>query len=253
MPSFALVLEYEGTRYSGYQIQKGLLTVQGELEAALGKLTGEEVRTRAAGRTDAGVHARGQVAVFSTGARLSAESVRKGLNRHLPRDIAVRRACAVRDGFDPRREAVSREYRYVVLNTEAPSPLLRAFTCLVTHPLRMEAMCEAAASLVGTHDFASFTVDLAGTRKSSVRTIHRAAVHRKGDLVLLDIEADSFLPHQVRRTVGALLRVGVGRVDVESFRRLLEQRTPNLARPAAPARGLYLMKVNYRQDLAGMD
>ena len=252
MPSFALVLEYEGTRYSGSQIQSGRLTIQGEVEAALGRLTGEQVRIKAAGRTDAGVHARGQVVAFQTVAGLPVDAVRKGLNRHLPEDIAVRAAYRVRDGFDPRREAASREYRYVVLNSDVPSPLLRAFTYQVNAPLQMAPMCEAAASLVGTHDFASFTVDLAETRKRSVRSVYRAEVGRKGSLVFLEMTAESFLPHQVRRTVGALLRVGAGKMEVGAFRRLLEQRQPNLARPAAPACGLYLMKVNYRQDLADM-
>lgn len=250
MPSFAVVLEYEGTRYSGSQIQSGRLTIQGEVEAALGRLTEEHIRIKAAGRTDAGVHARGQVAAFQTGARLSPDAVQKGLNRYLPGDIAVTRACQVREGFDPRREAVSREYRYVVLNSESRSPLLREFTCLVTKPLNVGAMREAAAVLIGRHDFASFTVDLADTRKSSVRTVYSAAVSRKGNLVLVDVVADSFLPHQVRRTVGALLRVGAGKMEVGAFRQLLEQKTPNLARPAAPARGLYLMKVNYDGDPA---
>ncbi len=253
MPTFALVLEYEGTRYSGSQIQSGLLTIQGEVEAALGKLTGEQIRIKAAGRTDSGVHARGQVVAFQTAARLSSDAMCKGLNRHLPRDIAVRRACQVRDGFDPRREAVSREYHYVVLNSPTPSPLLRGFTYLVTRPLQVEPMAEAAAALVGRHDFASFTVDLAGTGKSPERTVYRAGVTRKGSLVFIDVVADSFLPHQVRRTAGALLRVGIGRMEVEAFKQLLEQKQPNLARPAAPARGLYLMKVNYGQDLAAMN
>jgi tRNA pseudouridine38-40 synthase len=241
----ALVLEYEGTRYGGSQYQKNAPSIQAELEAALTKLTGERLRVALAGRTDAGVHARGQVASFATGSQHEVDVFVRGLNHWLPADIAVRRAVEVRMAFDPRRHARSRHYRYTVHNARERSPLWRQQAWHVVVPLDVEAMRQAAASLPGQRDFAAFAGPLPDRRGSTIRTLYRCEVARCLPLITLDMEADAFLPHQVRRTVGALVEVGRGRQSPDEFEALLRAARPASAGPAAPAHGLCLMRVSY--------
>lgn len=242
----ALLLEYDGSRYGGSQIQKNAPTVQKELEEALNKLTGEKHRVTFAGRTDAGVHACGQVASFLTPALHNTEVFRRGLNHWLPEDIAVKRALEVPLGFDPRRQARRRLYRYLVYNSPAPSPLLRQRAWHVADALDPASMAQAAACLVGEHDFASFAARPSPPQASTVRTVHRSEVRRKGDLVVFSMEADAFLPHQVRRTVGALVEVGLGRQTPAQFEAMLRRPETGTAGPAAPPHGLYLVRVTYR-------
>jgi len=241
----ALVLEYDGSRYGGSQIQKNAPTIQGELEGALRRLTGAGCRVALAGRTDAGVHARGQVASFPTGAPYDIGAFVGGLNRWLPDDIAVRRAAEVPPDFDPRRRARRRLYRYLIYNDPVPSPLLRGRAWHLEEPLDMGAMAQAAASLVGRHDFAAFAAELANPRASTVRTVYRIELRRRGRLLVLLTEAGSFLPHQVRRTVGALAQVGLGRQTPQEFAAMLQEARPGVAGPTAPAQGLCLMRVTY--------
>ena len=238
----ALVLEYDGARYGGSQYQKNAPSIQGELEAALNKLTGENLRTAFAGRTDAGVHARGQVASFVTASRHPPEVFVRGLNHWLPADIAVQMALDVPLDFDVRRRARSREYRYLVLNSPVRSPLLRGFTWQVAARLDVEAMREAASVLVGRHDFAAFAGPVAG---GSVRSLHRCELEARGALVVAYLEADAFLPHQVRRTVGMLVQVGLGRRSAADVLALLREPRRGVGGPAAPPEGLCLMKVSY--------
>ncbi len=241
----ALVLEYDGSRYGGSQIQKNAPTIQGELEEAIGKLTGEKRRAAFAGRTDAGVHARGQVASFLTQAPYEIDVFVRGLNHWLPEDIAVRRALEAPLDFDPRRRARRRLYRYLIYNEPAPSPLLRSRAWHVAEPLDTGAMAEAAACLVGRHDFAAFAGEPDGPRASTVRTVYRLELRRRGCLIILLMEADAFLPHQVRRTVGPLVEVGLGRQTPAEFARVLQEGRPGAAGPAAPPQGLCLMRVTY--------
>lgn len=240
----ALLVEYEGTRYHGFQIQKGVATIQGEMEKALLRLTGERVRLSAASRTDAGVHARGQVVAFRTASSLPPETFIKGLNFYLPEDIAIKACCQVSTPFSARRKALSREYRYALLQCATPSPLWRRYAHRVAPPLDLTTMGEACLALVGRHDFAAFASPQAG---KTVRTVCRAELSREGELVFFHMTANSFLPQQVRRTVGALIEVGRGRMGVEAFRSLLEPAQPGLAGPTAPPLGLCLMRVNYPQ------
>jgi tRNA pseudouridine38-40 synthase len=240
----ALILEYEGTRYHGFQIQANAPTIQGEMERALRKVTGERIRISCASRTDQGVHAKGQVVAFRTASPLSPETVARALNYYLPEDIAVREACWVRDDFDVRRDALSREYCYRILNSVTPSPLLRRSVYFVPRPLDIEAMNDACQALLGTHDFAPFASSLNG-RKNTVRTVYRAEVVREGDLVTCYMVANSFLPHQVRHTMGALMKVGLGKSDVAAFQEILRSKRPSIAGPALPPQGLCLLKVNY--------
>jgi tRNA pseudouridine38-40 synthase len=242
-----LIVEYEGTRYHGFQFQENAPTIQEELERALERLTGERTRVIAASRTDAGVHAQGQVVSFRTAARFPSTTWVRALNYYLPRDIAVKGASYVPADFDVRRGAVSREYCYRIWNSPARSPLKQRYALLVTQPLAEAAMDQACQSLVGRRDFASFATSMKGRRQSTVRTLYRSGVKRRGELVTVEMVADSFLPHQVRNTVGALIKVGQGRMGVEEFCRMAQARKPGLAGPAAPAHGLCLVRVNYAE------
>lgn len=240
----ALLLEYDGAGYGGSQAQANAPSVQGALEQAIAQLTGERVRATFAGRTDAGVHASGQVAVFDTGSRHSAETIARALNALLPEDIAVRGAVEAPRGFDPRRHATGRTYRYTVWNAPHRSALHRRTVWHVPRPLDVEAMSREAAVLLGEHDVASFGAALPEGR-GTVRRVFRSEVWRQGPLVLFEIEATAFLPHQVRRTAGALVELGSGRVPEGSFARWLAEPRFGTAGPAAPPHGLCLLRVAY--------
>ncbi len=248
-----LVMEYDGSRYHGFQWQDGQPSIQGEVEKALAKLTGERRRVISASRTDAGVHAKGQVVSFRTGSALSTDSFVSGLNHYLPHDIAVREAYRIDDKFHVQREAISREYSYYILNRPTRSPMRNGFSYQVTGELDIEAMNQACAILVGEHDFASFAARNGTVDKSTVRRIFKAVVEREGEMVIFNISANSFLMHQVRNTIGALIKVGQGKMTIEEFRSILEAREPALAGPTAPACGLCLNRVNYPEPLENYD
>ena len=240
-----LIMEYDGTNYCGFQLQADQPTIQGEIETALGKLTGEKIRVMAASRTDTGVHAEEQVASFRTGSSLPSPTFIKGLNYYLPDDIGIKDAFRVSDSVNVRRDATSREYNYYMLNRQTRSPIRRGFAYLIKKPLDIEEMNRACQALIGRHDFASFATRLESSIKSTVRHIYQARVDRNGELVVFNIVASSFLPHQVRNTVGALIRVGLGKMTFDEFSSLIEAKKPGLAGPTAPACGLRLVRVNY--------
>ncbi len=245
----ALLVEYQGTAYGGSQYQENAPTVQGALERALGSLTGEPIRVAMAGRTDAGVHARGQVAAFNTGARHSTPVVVRATNSLLPADISVRAAEDVDPRFDPRRQATSRWYRYT-LDTSAQRPVLgRQYTWHAGPSLDLTTMATAVKSLKGTHDFAAFTAPSEAKRSVTIRRVSKAVLGAAGARVHFDIEANAFLQHMVRRIVGTLVEVGRGKISVADFRRLLKEAPPGEASRTAPARGLCLMKVRYESGL----
>ena len=241
----ALIVEYDGAGYHGFQLQPNAPTVQGALEEAIHKLTGERVRVKAAGRTDAGVHAVGQVVTFDTSSTLPPNTVVDALNHHLPADVAVREAHPVGPDFDPRRRALVRTYRYTVLNDRVRSPLLRRRTCLLGHHLDVDRMRDAAALLVGEHDFARFSGPLADGRASTVRRVYDAEVRRECRLIMFDVSANAFLPHQVRRMAGALVEVGRGKLPLEGFAKLLDGKRGCGGAPSLPPHGLCLMRVEY--------
>ncbi len=246
-----LIVEYDGTHYHGLQWQAGLPTIQKELETALKKLTGDSIRVIAASRTDAGVHARGQVVSFRTKSTLPPPKFVSGLNYYLPPDIAVREAHRADDSFRARGGALSREYNYYILNSPTRSPLQSRFVHLVTGHLDIDAMNQASQALIGRHDLISFASSIGGSPKNTVRQVYQAGVKREGELVIFHIEANSFLPHQVRNTVGCLIRIGLGRMSQDEFHSIIESGKPGLAGPTAPAHGLCLMRVNYPHNLAG--
>jgi tRNA pseudouridine38-40 synthase len=241
---FAATVSYDGTEFAGSQRQPNGRTVQEELENAAAVLFGGRVRVEMAGRTDAGVHAVGQVAAFSAETRLDAETVGRALNARLPEDVAVGQLREVLAGFDPRRWARRRWYRYTIWNDEVRAPLLRRSAGHVRGSLALPAMQSAAAALAGRQDFLSCSGPIEEGR-TSVRTVFKAEWRCENSVILFDIEADAFLPQMVRRLVGALLRVGRGTLEVEEFVRLLRQAESGTLGPTAPARGLCLQRVWY--------
>ena len=240
-----LILEYNGTRYHGFQLQANAPTIQGEVEKALWKLTGKKIRVMGASRTDAGVHARGQVVSFRTGSSHSLQTFVNGLNYYLPKDIAVKAAYRVKDSFSTRRHAVSREYNYCILNSWTRSPLRESYAYRLARHLDIEAINQACQVIIGEHDFASFTSGIGVGLKSTTRRVQRAEMSENGELAVFNVVANSFLPHQVRNTVGALIRVGLGRMNGDEFYSIMERKKPGLAGPTAPACGLCLLQVNY--------
>ena len=246
-----LIIEYDGRCYHGSQLQVGLATIQGEIEQAIRRLTGERCRIATASRTDAGVHARGQVVSFRTDSLLPEQTFVKGTNCYLPRDIAVKAAYRLADSFDVRRDAVSREYNYHILSGLTRSPIRRGFSHLVGGRLDIKAINEACQALLGEHDFASFASRIGVEKKCTVRYVYRAVMERQEELAVFNMVANSFLPHQVRNTIGLLIKVGLGRVSSSEFCSIIEARVPGLAGPMAPACGLCLMRVNYPVSFGG--
>jgi tRNA pseudouridine38-40 synthase len=247
-----LIIEYNGTNYHGSQYQANAPTVQGEIEKALKKLTEERIRIKIASRTDAGVHAQGQVAGFDTKSKLPLKSFIDGLNHYLPEDIAVKKAYRAEADFDVRRRAVSREYRYYIFNSPTRSPLKEGTAWRIGEKLNITAMQKACEALVGRHDFTSFVgSEIVAKEKRTVRDVFKASITKDGEMVMFDIVANSFLPHQVRNMIGCLVKVGQDKMTVEEFKQIIETRTPGLAGPTAPAEGLCLMQVNYPVPFEG--
>jgi tRNA pseudouridine38-40 synthase len=240
----ALLLEYEGTNYAGFQIQPHQPTIQGELERALARLTGEAVRVFPASRTDAGTHAWGQVISFSTEKPHSLEAFVRGVNFYLPSDIRVQVSYWVASSFDPRRDAYAREYHYRMLRRPAPSALLKRYVHHVSRHLDLEGMRECANWLIGRRDFAPFSSEQRNV--STIRELNRLDLVENGDFLTMEVEGSAFLAQQIRRTAGALLEVGMGRLEVKAFQQMADSGQRGIAGPTLPANGLYLVKVLYK-------
>lgn len=241
---YRLVLEYDGTDYCGWQIQPDERTVQGTLEDALARLLGHPARVSAAGRTDAGVHAAGQVACFQSGRVFDAWTVLRAVNALTPPDLAVRSVDVVPDHFDPRHSAVRREYVYRIWNRRTATPFWRRYALHVARPLAVDWMDAAAAFLVGEHDFTSFRA--AGCDAASpVRRVTCSRVRRQDDMVVYTIEGTGFLRHMVRNIVGTLVEVGWGKREAEDMQALLQLRDRTRAAATAPPHGLCLTRVDY--------
>ena len=240
-----LIAEYDGTRYHGFQLQATLPTIQWEIEKALWGLTGERIRVMAASRTDAGVHAKGQVVSLRTESPLPPQTFVNGLNHYLSRDIAIKAAYRVGDSFNVRRDAIRREYNYYILNSLTRSPIREGFSYRVGGHLDIEAMNQACQALIGEHDFIAFASSIGIGTRNTVRRVYQAEMEKDGELAVFNMVANSFLTHQVRNTVGTLIRVGLGRMRVDEFCSIIEMKKPSLVGPTAPAHGLCLMQVNY--------
>ncbi len=247
MPRIAVALEYDGARFAGWQTQQaGVSSVQQTAEAAFSRLADEPVSLVCAGRTDAGVHAREQVAHFDTRALRAERSWILGANANLPDSISVRWARAVPGHFHARYSAEARTYRYFVLNRLGRSALAAQRATLIHRPLEVERMRSAAAMLLGEHDFSAFRAAECQAR-SPVRRLYALEVVRHADQVIIDATANAFLQHMVRNLVGLLLDIGVGKTPPEWAAEVLAGRDRARSSPTAPAAGLYLWKVAYPQ------
>jgi tRNA pseudouridine38-40 synthase len=243
-------VEYDGTDFSGFQIQARGRTVQGEIERALEKVTGSATRVVGAGRTDRGVHARGQVISFDAKWQHNVADLQRALNAVLDVDVAIVTLDLASEAFHPRFDATSRTYRYTVLNLPERSPLARRTAWQVGYELDLQRMIHASYSLVGTHDFAAFGRPPQG--ENTVREVKRATWHEERPFLSFDIEANAFLYRMVRSIVGMLVLLGAGQISTEEFEALLQNGDRSQIRQVAPAQGLCLMRVDYSTRSAGV-
>jgi tRNA pseudouridine38-40 synthase len=251
MPRYRVTLEYDGTPFVGWQVQAKGLSVQGRLAQAIARFSGESPMPRGAGRTDAGVHALGQVAHFDLARAWPTDTVRDAVNFHLkPEPVVVRDCAVVPDSFDARFSATARHYRYRILARRAASALDSDRVWWVPQPLNAAAMAAAAQVLVGRHDFTTFRA--AGCQsRSPVKTLDRLAVTRAGEEILIEASARSFLHNQVRSMVGSLKLVGEGKWTAADLAAALSAANRAACGPVAPARGLYLVQVDYEAPAGG--
>jgi len=242
---YKLVIEYDGTPFAGWQVQENGPSVQGALTAAIAAFAGEHASVQGAGRTDAGVHALGQVAHVDLAREWDADTVRDALNAHLrPHPVAVLSAEIVQENFDARFSAIRRHYLYRIVNRRADLALDRNRAWRIARPLDAAAMHQAAQRLVGRHDFTTFRAADCQA-KSPVKTLDRLDVERQGEEVRVYAAARSFLHHQVRSMVGSLALVGEGRWSADDLATALEARERTACGPVAPPEGLYLVRVEY--------
>jgi|SRR5271169_5293859 len=255
MRNIKLVIEYDGTRYRGWQIQREGLTIQGVLQERITKITGERVSVIAAGRTDAGVHALAQVASFTTTSILSCNTIRAALNALLPGDIRIAEALDIDGSFHPRYDAKGKVYFYMIANMPVLSPFVCNYAWKIPQDLDFSGMRSAISLLQGTHDFTSFRASGCGA-KNPTRTIFNSSVEKidvidfmtvglRGNFLKLRIEGDAFLRHMVRNIAGTIIEVGKGRLAPDVIPELLNARDRKLAGPTAPSKGLFLERISY--------
>jgi len=246
MTRIRLTIEFDGAGFCGWQMQDGVRTVQQELELALEQMLGEPVRLHSSGRTDSGVHARGMVAHFDTGRNLPLKAYRDGLNRLLPDDVAILSAELAADDFHARYSATGKWYRYSIRNHPVRSPLQNRRVWHLKNPLDLDLMRQAAALLVGRHDFAAFRA-ASCEAKTTIREIYRLDLAREGSLLQIDVRGSGFLQHMVRVMAGTLAEVGQGKRTVASVAELLSSGDRDAAGVTAPGAGLCLMEVCYSE------
>jgi tRNA pseudouridine38-40 synthase len=242
MRNLRFVIAYRGAGYNGWQVQPGVPTVQGTIESRLEQMTERPCRLRAAGRTDAGVHAAGQVANWLTPSTLSTMAFFRGLNALLPDDISVLSVTEVPLDFDARRHNQGKAYRYSIWNSPAPNPRLAPVSFHAHRPLDLQAMAAAARHFVGTHDFAAFRA-ASCERETTVRTVFRCTLSQEGSLIQIDVEGTAFLKNMVRIMVGTLIEVGRAKREAASLLGLLQEPDRSQAGMTAPAHGLTLRRV----------
>lgn len=239
-----LVVAYDGTNYSGWQLQKNAVTIEQKLNEALTDLLGEEIVVTGASRTDAGVHSLGNVCVFDTDTRIPSEKICYALNSRLPEDIVVQDSCEVASDFHPRAGKSSKTYEYRVLNRTLPDPTRRRDTYFYHYDLDVDAMAKAASLLEGEHDFKSFC-SVHAQVETTVRTIYSCTVAKDGDVIRIRVTGNGFLYNMVRIIAGTLIEVGVGKRKPEEIISMLEATDRCSAGPTAPAHGLTMIGIQY--------
>ncbi|EET58664.1 tRNA pseudouridine synthase A [Marvinbryantia formatexigens DSM 14469] len=244
MKRVKLIVAYDGTNYSGWQIQPNAVTIESMLNLHLSELLGEPIRVIGASRTDAGVHALGNVAVFDTSARMPAEKISYAMNTRLPQDIRIQDSCEVAADFHPRFCKTIKTYEYRILNRRFPDPTRRLYSLFYYYPLDVENMRRALAYLVGEHDFKSLCTHKEEV-ENTVRTIYEADIQKDGDMISIRISGNGFLYNMVRIIVGTLLRVGSGYYPPEYMQELLAAKNRQAAGETAPPQGLTLLEIRY--------
>ena len=244
MRNIALRLRYDGSRYHGWQVQKGDITVAQTLEEALGKVCGHPVKAVGCGRTDAGVHALRYCANFKTDCRIPVDRFPLAINSRLPGDIAVTMAAEAEDGFNAISSCIKKEYIYKILNSNTRDPFLERRVCFYPQGLDMELMRAAAAAFEGTHDFRAVR-SLGTETKTTVRTVHWCRAEKQGDLITISVCADGFLYNMCRAIVGTMVYASYGKLRPEEIPALLELGDRRLTGPTMPPQGLYLNRVWY--------
>ena len=247
MRNIRLLIEYDGTNYAGWQRQKNDKTVQETLSKVIEQVVREKITLYGAGRTDAGVHALGQVANFKTNSAIPSEQLVHAINFYLPHDITVKEATDVPESFHAQYNAKSKVYQYTLLNDWIRSSLNRNICYMCGFQLDMNKMTEASRCLIGTHDFTSFTTK-ALQEKNRIRTIKKLDIRKEGKYIYFTIEADGFLYNMVRTIVGTLIEVGRGKISAGDIKGILDVKNRKLAGPTAPAKGLCLMAVKYENE-----
>lgn len=248
MRRILLRIAYDGTRYAGFQVQPGgILTVEGVLNEMLSGLTGEEILVTGGSRTDAGVHALDNVAVFDTASRIPGEKFSYALNERLPEDIKIQSSCEVAADFHPRKTPCLKTYEYHILSAPFPQPLARLYAHYTYHELDTDAMDRAARFLIGEHDFTSFS-SIYSQARSPVRTITAAQTVRAGQEIVIRVQGTGFLYNMVRIIAGTLMEVGRGRKTPEDIPQILEKKDRRAAGPTAPACGLVLKEYRFLRE-----
>lgn len=245
MQKYKLLIAYDGSGYSGWQVQPGMKTIQGELEKCFHKLAGEVVKIHGSGRTDQGVHAAGQVAHVDLPGRIETRTIIKAVNALLPFDIRILQAGFAAPDFHARRSAVTKEYRYFIWNKRIMSPFLFRYRTHVRQPLDVSRMQAAAKHLIGRHDFAAFTANPYRVVESTVRTLSALAVRKRGAEIIIIARSDGFLYRMVRSLAGFLIRVGQGDLAPAEAGQILGRKTRTAVVPTAPPEGLFLWRVKY--------
>lgn len=244
MKRVKLVVAYDGTAYHGWQIQPGARTIEGELNRTLSELLQEEIQVIGASRTDSGVHALCNMAVFDTDTRIPAEKLSYALNQRLPEDIRIQSSCEVEADFHPRHCDSRKTYEYRILNREFPLPTKRLYAHFTYVPLDVSKMEKAASYLIGEHDFKSFCAT-AAVVETTVRTLYEATVVRENDEIVIRVCGNGFLYNMVRIIAGTLMEVGRGNLEPERMKEILEAKDRTMAGPTAPACGLTLVKYDF--------
>jgi tRNA pseudouridine38-40 synthase len=253
MRNIKLIIEYDGANYNGWQMQRVKTkdskfknrTIQETIEKVIREILKEDIKLIVSGRTDSGAHALAQVANFKTNSRLKPNQIKNALNANLPSDIVIRDAMEIDLRFHSRFDVKSKVYRYIVLNRPVPSAIDRNRCLFFPYRLNLALIRKEAKFFIGRHNFKAFQTSNNNAEKTAVRTVKKLDITKKGDFIIFDIEADGFLYKMVRNMVGTLLEIGRGRFGKGTIKRLLKTKDRRLAGPAVPAKGLYLLEVNY--------